>query len=311
MKTGLTISVTGHAAMLLWALVSFSAKPFEVSQADSLPVDIISETDFSQMMAGSKTAPKAEKPKPIVDKLAEPKEARDDTPKVSDKQEIVTASSEPTPPPMPEPKPPEPKPVPVPPQTRTETKPEKAKTEPKVDPIAEALKKEEAKKPQEKPKPQQARKEPTPPKKTPPQPRFDPAKVAALLDKRDPRRHAASGDVLNSTASLGVPTGNAPRLSQSEIDALRAQIQACWNPPAGAADAKDLIVKVRLMLNQDGSLLGEPIVLNRGGSPFFQVAAESAMRAIRRCQPYRLPIAKYEVWKDVEVTFDPRDMFRG
>ncbi|HVX92317.1 MAG TPA: hypothetical protein VG985_03750 [Xanthobacteraceae bacterium] len=311
MKTGLTISVTGHAAMLLWALVSFSAKPFEVSQADSLPVDIISETDFSQMMAGSKTAPKAEKPKPIVDKLAEPKEAKDDTPKVSDKQEIVTASSEPTPPPMPEPKPPEPKPVPVPPQTRTETKPEKAKTEPKVDPIAEALKKEEAKKPQEKPKPQQARKEPTPPKKTPPQPRFDPAKVAALLDKRDPRRHAASGDVLNSTASLGVPTGNAPRLSQSEIDALRAQIQACWNPPAGAADAKDLIVKVRLMLNQDGSLLGEPIVLNRGGSPFFQVAAESAMRAIRRCQPYRLPIAKYEVWKDVEVTFDPRDMFRG
>jgi outer membrane biosynthesis protein TonB len=311
MKTGLTISITGHAAMLLWALVSFSAKPFEVSQADSLPVDIISETDFSQMMAGSKTAPKAEKPKPLVDKVAEPKETKDDTPKVSDKQEIVTASTEPTPPPMPEPKPPEPKPVPVPPQTRTETKPEKAKTEPKVDPIAEALKKEEAKKPQEKPKPQQARKEPTPPKKTPPQPRFDPTKVAALLDKRDPRRHAASGDVLNSTASLGVPTGNAPRLSQSEIDALRAQIQACWNTPAGAADAKDLIVKVRLMLNQDGSLSGEPIVLNRGGSPFFQVAAESAMRAIRRCQPYRLPIAKYEVWKDVEVTFDPRDMFRG
>jgi colicin import membrane protein len=41
------------------------------------------------------------------------------------------------------------------------------------------------------------------------------------------------------------------------------------------------------------------------------VAAESARRAILRCQPYRLPIAKYDVWKDVEVNFDPRDMFRG
>jgi hypothetical protein len=24
-----------------------------------------------------------------------------------------------------------------------------------------------------------------------------------------------------------------------------------------------------------------------------------------------MPVAKYEAWKDVEVTFDPRDMFRG
>jgi colicin import membrane protein len=299
--------------LLLWALVSFSAKPFEVSQTDSLPVDIISDKDFSELTAGSKQAKQAEKPKPIVDKVAEPKQTKEDAPTVSDKQEIVTASAEPTPP-TPEPKRPEPKPVPVPPQARPETKPEKAKTEPKpepkTDPIAEALKKDEAKKP-EKPK-QQAQAKPTPPKKPPPpQPRFDPSKVAALLDKRDPRRHAASGDVLNSTASLGVPTGTAAHLSQSEIDALRAQIQACWNPPAGAADFKDLIVKIRLMLNQDGSLSGEPIVLNRGSNAFFQIAAESAMRAIRRCQPYHLPVAKYDVWKDVEVTFDPRDMFRG
>ncbi len=62
MKTGLTISATGHAALLIWALVSFSAKPFEVSQADSLPIDIISDKDFSEMMAGSKQAKQAVKP---------------------------------------------------------------------------------------------------------------------------------------------------------------------------------------------------------------------------------------------------------
>jgi colicin import membrane protein len=132
----------------------------------------------------------------------------------------------------------------------------------------------------------------------------------ALLDKRDQRRQATAGEVINSTPALGTQTGRAASLSQSEIDALRAQIQACWNPPAGAVDGKDLIVKVRLMLNQDGTLSGEPSVVNRGDGA-FQIAAESAMRAIRRCQPYKLPIAKYEVWKDVEVTFDPRDMYRG
>jgi colicin import membrane protein len=36
------------------------------------------------------------------------------------------------------------------------------------------------------------------------------------------------------------------------------------------------------------------------------------LRAVRRCAPYSfMPITKYDVWKDVEVTFDPRDMFRG
>jgi colicin import membrane protein len=172
------------------------------------------------------------------------------------------------------------------------------------------LKKNDAKKPEppkpEPPKPQVQK--PDPPKK--PTPKFDPTKVAALLDKRDPRRMAAAGDTLNPTRSLGSPLGSAAQLSQSEIDALRAQIQACWNPPVNMADAKDLIVAVRLVLNQDGSLSGEPTVLNRDSHPLFQIAAESATRAIRRCQPYRLPIAKYEVWRDLEINFDPREMLR-
>ena len=84
-----------------------------------------------------------------------------------------------------------------------------------------------------------------------------------------------------------------------------------WNPPPGALDARELIVQIRLQLNQDGSVSTEPQVLNRGNHPQFQVAAESAKRAIRRCAPYKMPIAKYEVWRDVEVNFDPRDMYRG
>ena len=93
---------------------------------------------------------------------------------------------------------------------------------------------------------------------------------------------------------------------------MRARIQQCWNPPAGLADARDLIVVVRIRFNTDGSLSADPTLSNSGSHPTFQVAAESALRAVRRCAPYSfMPIAKYDVWKDVEVTFDPRDMFRG
>ena len=269
--------------LLAWCLLSFSARPLEAT-SEALPVDVISSSEFSQITAGIKTAPKVEAPKPLVEKVApDPKPVKDVTPKVSEKPEIETNQENTPPPPAPQVK-------------ETPPKPE----EKKPDEIAEALKKEQVKPP------------PVPPKKPPP-PKLDMSKIEnklALLDKREQRRSAATGDVINTQPTLGTPTGRAASLSQSEIDALRAQIQACWNPPAGAADGRDLIVKVRLMLNQDGTLSGEPSVVNRGDGA-FQIAAESAMRAIRRCQPYKLPIAKYEVWKDVEVTFDPRDMYRG
>ncbi|MEZ5891420.1 MAG: hypothetical protein R3D52_14960 [Xanthobacteraceae bacterium] len=265
---------------------------------DSLPVDIISDTEYSQLTAGVKNAPKVVKPAPLVEKIDKPDLVDDSTPKVAPKQEIKTASAAPVP--IPEIKPPEPK-------------PEKAKA-PEPDPIAEALKKEETKRKEEaKKREEQKRKEEAKKReeKKKQEQAFDPNQIAALLDKRRPQRHAAAGATLNSTPSLGLPSGSAATLTQSEIDALRAQIQACWNPPAGVVDAKELIVRIRLQLHEDGSLSANPALLNRGNNPLFQVAAESAMRAIKRCQPYRLPIAKYAVWRDVEVTFDPRDMFRG
>jgi outer membrane biosynthesis protein TonB len=316
MKTSLVVSGVAHAAVLLWGIVAFAARPLDKMPTESLPVDIISATEFTQMTAGVKTAKKVEAPKPLVEKIAEAKPTEDLT-KVTAKQEVqaTQAAEPPPPPPKPEPKKPEPEPK----KAEKVEKPEPKKPEPKPDQIAEALKKEEAKPPKkvEPPKPEQQKPEPPKPvaeKKppTPPQPKFDAQKVAALLDKRAPQRLAAAGEVMNTTASLGTARGSAAQLSQSELDALRARLQQCWSLPAGAADAKDLSVLVVIRLRQDGSLQSEPMVTNRGSSPFFQVAAESALRAVRRCAPFSfLPVAKYDVWKEVEVNFDPRDMFRG
>jgi outer membrane biosynthesis protein TonB len=292
MRKSLTISAVVHAMVLLWSLIAFAPKAFE-KQPDSVPVDIISASDFSRMVAGSRNAPKAPAPKPVVDKVGETKLTDNSAPKVVDKPEVVkTAEKE------------------APPEAKPEPKREAKPTPPKPDPIAEALKKEQTK---PEPKKEEA-KVPTPPHRPDPpkpQPKFDAVRIAALLDKRDAQRTTSLGELINHTPTLGSPKGSAPTLSQNEIDALRAQIRRCWNPPAGAANAQDLRVDMNVKLRIDGSLAAQPVLLERGTSPYFQVFAESALRAVERCQPYSLPVAKYEVWKDIDLGFRLDDLYGG
>jgi colicin import membrane protein len=295
MRVDWTISALAHAGLVAWGLLTFGPKPFE-AMPESVPVDIISEKQFSEVTAGSKTAPKAETPKPLVEKVGETRPVEDAKPKVSEKPEIKAAKAEQPPAPVPEPRPTPPKPK---------------ISQPKADPIAEALKKDAAAKRREeireKPKKveekEQVKRD---------QPRFDPSKVAALLDKRDPQRLAATGAALNNTASLGLPSANAARLSQSEIDALRARLAQLWNPPVGARSPDELVVLIRVQFTRDGRLARPPQVLTSGHSVLFQTARESAIRALYLGQPFdMLRPEHYEQWKDIEINFDPRDMMRG
>ena len=138
------------------------------------------------------------------------------------------------------------------------------------------------------------------------------AQLAALLDKRDPKRSAATGNDLNSAPTLGAASGNAAQLSQSEIDALRARLMGLWNPPVGIQNPQDFVIRVRIRLGRDGKLSAPPIVLTSGTGTLFSSARDSAVRAVFQGQPFdMLRPEHYETWKDIEVTFDPRDMFRG
>src|SRR6266487_1657273 len=197
-----------------------------------------------------------------------------------------------------------------------------AEAKPIEDPTAKVVEKREvkaAREPPPAPESKQAEpkkadaKPPTPPKKpAPPAPKFDPKQVAALLDKRDSARLAAAGETLNNAPSLGLSNGAAAQLSLSELDALRARLAQLWTVPAGAKDPQELVVLVRIKLNRDGRLAAPPVVLSSGKSPLFMAARDSAIRALFRGQPYdMLKPEHYEQWKDVEITFDPRDMIRG
>jgi colicin import membrane protein len=304
MKKATAISAGLHVAVLVWATLSFSGKALDATPTESLPVDLISEKDFSQLTKGVKEAPKpVEKPKPLVEKKAEEvKPVEDIKPKVSEKPEIKpTADKVPEPPPAPE-KQPEKKEA-----KAAEAKPPQPMGEQKPDPIAEKLKKDDT------PKLSKVA-ERLPPRRPPPkpQPKFDADKIAALLDQRDPRRLAAAGAEPNSAPTLGTAMGNAAQLSQSEFDALRARLMALWNPPVGIQNPEDYIIRVRIRLGRNGRLSAPPAVLSSGHGALFNSARDSAVRAVFQGQPFdMLRPEHYEAWKDIEVTFDPRDMFRG
>jgi colicin import membrane protein len=306
MKTGYTISAFGHAAVLLWSVFSLSAKPLPAIM-ETMPVDLVTASEFSKITAGAKDAPKTETPKPLVEKVADAKPVEEMAAKVDNKEIKAAREAEPSPP---EPKPVDPKPDAKPVEAKpAETKQEQKKAETKPDPIADAIAKDEAKKPEQK---KAEAKTPMPPRKpAPPAPKFDPKKVEALLDKRDSTRVAAAGDTLNSMPSVGMPKANAETMSMSELDALRARLASLWNIPAGAKDPRELTVSVRIRLKPDGTLNGPPMVLTSGSSPLFAAARDSAIRAIFRGQPYEmLRPEHYELWKDIEITFDPQ-MLRG
>jgi colicin import membrane protein len=308
----LAASIALHVFVVGYGLVSFSARSLEAPPPESMPIDIISADQLSKLTAGSMTGEK-DKPKPLVEKVADAKPVDEPVGKISEKPPVETAVA-PTPPPKPVEKPVEKKPDPPKPvaenKPKDEPKPiEKKPDPPKVDPIAEALKTDDSKKPP--PKPEAKAAPPQPPK--PKQERtFDQSKIAALLDKRDPTRQAAAGTQLNSQASLGAAKGNAATLSQSELDALRARLTKLWNVQAGTERPEELIVDIRIRLTPDRRLAAPPEIVSRGTSPRYQAAADAAMRAVLQGQPFdMLQAATYEQWKDMIVTFDPRQMFHS
>ncbi|HXN68256.1 MAG TPA: protein TolA, partial [Bradyrhizobium sp.] len=168
---------------------------------------------------------------------------------------------------------------------------------------------EDAKKPV--PKPQAKAAPPQPPK--PKQERtFDQSKIAALLDKRDPTRQSITGAALNSSASLGSTRGNAPTLSQSELDAMRARLASLWNVQPGVEHPEELYVTVRIRLNPDRRLAAPPEVVSTGNSPRYQAAADAAVRAVLQGQPYTmLRDETYDQWKYMDIDFDPKQMFHS
>lgn len=120
-------------------------------------------------------------------------------------------------------------------------------------------------------------------------------------------------DSASPTKSLSDQYNPSLPLSISEKDAIRSQIAKCWNVPAGARNAHELIVVLQIQLEKDGSVIKVALAneskARYSRDTFFRAAADSAMRAIRQCSPIKnLSPEKYQTWRDMELTFNPKEM---
>ena len=324
MRDGLAVSIFGHAALLVWGLLSLpSAQPFDASTIESIPVDFVKIADVTSVPKGVETPKKIEEPKP--------------EPAVKDIAEEKPPPPEPEPPP-PEPKPPEPAPIAPPPPAPPEPTPPEPAPEPTPESPPEKTAPEPAPQPEPSPAPEPPPPETPPPAPEPPPPEkpatpqkvpvpkarpqmvaqaeqppkkqpdtFNPDKIAALLDKDktaaqpEPARPSLGG----TTSAIDA------QMTATELDALRARLAQCWSPPIGWTDPAEVRVSLLLSLNPDGSVSGKPQVLEAPSGRYEQTAPESALRAVRRCAPYTLPPEKYDSWKEVKITFDPTEMGGG
>ena len=141
--------------------------------------------------------------------------------------------------------------------------------------------------------------------------------VLKTVEKFKPKESASptppAPDAQTKSTAEGQPFIPSLPISISEMDAVRRQIEACWNLPAGARNPEDLIVHVAVALNPDGTLQSANVVDDNGRSnfdPYYRAAAESAIRALLnpRCTPLKLPPEKYPLWKNMTINFDPRNI---
>jgi len=143
---------------------------------------------------------------------------------------------------------------------------------------------------------------------------FDPNNIAALIDKSK-EETAEKVKTNNDVAQDQVRNVENSKLTLSEEDALKAQIFGCWSIPLGLPYDENLLVRIKLKLKPDGSVTKTEILdharMNKPGQGFYKVLAESALRAVRLCQPLRVPASGYERWKELQLNFDAREMLGG
>ena len=143
---------------------------------------------------------------------------------------------------------------------------------------------------------------------------FDPNNIAALIDKS---KEEAASDINKIDKVTQDQSKNFENtgLSLSEEDALKAQIFSCWSIPLGLPYNENLLVRIKLELEPDGSVSKSEILdharMNKPGQGFYKVLAESALRAVKLCQPLRVPTTGYERWKELQLNFDAREMLEG
>jgi hypothetical protein len=187
-----------------------------------------------------------------------------------------------------------PEPVPIPEQQPTPPPPQEAKIEPPPAPILRPANL----KPPKQPKPAQ--------------PTQDFSSVLKNVEKMkttSPDTQAPQPDT-PPQPDTSASTLSAPQLTSSEVEAVKSQMVGCWFFDAGKRGVGDMTVDVHVTLAPDGTVKS---VQADGGTrmaidTLYRSFVEETVRAVWKCSPLRVPLDKYETWKELLLHFDPSGM---
>ncbi len=275
MKAPLVVSGLFHLAVFLIGTISLPyLSPEMPMPEESISVEILDISEFAQT---NKKPAKAEEKK-----IETPKEEAPEPPPVPVAPKVLAKTPpKPIAPAPPEiavdaPKEPPPKPAPEP------------KVKPKIEKKAEAVKE-----PEEEVKPEEFQ-----------------GLLRNLMDP--PQTKAEASKTMEAGEEPSLMSRFASRMTMSEMDAVRQQLNQCWSVLAGARYAENLVVDIKLFMNPDRTVREARIMdqMRYTHDSYFRAAADSALRAVRspQCNPLKLPPEKYDLWKEITVRFDPREV---
>jgi hypothetical protein len=295
--------------LLALVLLGFAAAPRFSDTPEAIPIQTVSLSELNQIANGEKDAkpapppvPAPPDPPPDLHASVEPKPSPQPAPTPPSKAEspppkpAPPPKAEATPPPEPEPMPPERPEPPPPPKLAMQEAPVQPPIRPK---FADA--------PPEKPK------EPAP-EKPKPMRNFDPNVIAKVIGQGKTSTPAVAPTQTAAMTPQGLPHHDAPRMSMSMASALDAWLTEsylnCWTPPPSMPDGDTYVAQIKVIFNPDGSLSGRPVLINPPTDRAWRAHAESAMRAVRKCDPLKVPaeyMPYFEQWKVETIHFDPRE----
>ncbi|MET0527797.1 MAG: cell envelope integrity protein TolA [Microvirga sp.] len=142
--------------------------------------------------------------------------------------------------------------------------------------------------------------------------KLDMGDLKQFLDTKEKSQSSgATGSEVQKTASLGTATGTSAKLNPSMRDGLigllQDQMRQCYQVPISASGGDVTPPVLDIKLSADGSLAAQPSIASSGNSSTDRAVADAALRAVRRCAPYKIPATYapyFNDWKHLNVGFD-------
>ncbi len=99
-------------------------------------------------------------------------------------------------------------------------------------------------------------------------------------------------------------------VSISEMDLVIQQLRSCFNPRAGTQIVGDEMVKISAKIDRAANVRKDTVqIIDTNiskNNPYYEAITESAVATLYNplCSQLKLPLEKYESWKDLKIIID-------